>query len=227
MFMSTKRLLANFLLALILPLTAIPGQAAENDLCAHFKGGKVDQSVLETMLEAAALGQLYRMDASSSKVGFCVNSQFRRIEANFEEFEGGMTLSKDGAGNAQTLMAVNAASLDTDGALTESMIKSSSFFDVEKYPEILFVSTGFEWTSSTSGLLMGNLTLHGITKPVTFDVTLKEMNDTSTDAGARILLKATTRISRAQFGMDRLPSVVDDDVQLCMSVEASKFDGKS
>jgi polyisoprenoid-binding protein YceI len=225
--MIRKRRLANVLLAFTLPFAALTGQAGDGELCAPFKNGKVDKTVLETLLKAAEVGRLYRIDASSSKVGFCVNSPFRRVEGDFKEFQGGMTLSKDGAGQAQTLVAIKAASLDTDGALIESMIKSERFFDVESYPEILFVSTGFEWTGSTTAVLRGNLTLHGVTKPVTFNVTLSDIKDTSTGAGDRILVKATTRVSRAEFGMDTLSSVVDDNVQLCMSVEARKFSGRS
>ena len=224
--MNTKRRLAKFLLALTLPLAAVNGQAGDSGLCAPFKDGKVDQSVLETMLKAAEIGRLYRIEATSSKVGFCVNSQFKRVEGDFRDFQGGMTLSKDGAGQAQTLVVIRADSLDTDGALIESMIKSERFFDVENYPEILFVSTGFEWTGSTTALLRGNLTLHGVTRPVTFDVTLTDIKDNTAGEGEKILVKATTKVSRAEFGMDTLSSLVDDNVQLCMSVEARKFAGK-
>jgi polyisoprenoid-binding protein YceI len=59
-----------------------------------------------------------------------------------------MALSKEGAGQVQTLVVIKADSMDTDGALIETMIKGKRFFDVENYPEILFVSTGFEWTGS-------------------------------------------------------------------------------
>jgi len=226
--MSMRRRLANFLLALSLPLAAMNILAGESDLCEPFKDAKVDQAVLEKMFKAAEVGRLYRIDAASSKVGFCVNSQFRRVEGDFKQFQGGMTLGKDedGAGAAQTLVAIKAASLDTDGALIESMIKSKRFFDVENYPDILFVSTGFEWTSSTTALLRGNLTLHGVTKPVIFHVTLMDIKDPSGSLGGRILVKATTKVSRAEFGMDTLSAVVDDSVQLCMSVEAKKFAGR-
>jgi polyisoprenoid-binding protein YceI len=224
--MNTRRRLACFCLAVALSFTALTGMAGEGDLCAPFKHGKVDQSVLETMLKAAEVGRLYRIEASSSKVGFCVNSQFKRVEGVFGEFQGGMALSKEGAGKAQTLVVIKAASLDTDGALIESMIKSERFFDVENYPEILFVSTGFEWTGNTTARLMGNLTLHGVTKPVIFNVTLTDIKDKTAGEGEQILVKATTKVSRAEFGMDTLSSLVDDNVQLCMSVKARKFAGK-
>jgi len=225
--MNTRRQLACFGLAVALSTSSLTGMAGESDLCAPFKNnGKVDQSMLNTMLEAADGGRLYRIEASSSKVGFCVNSQFKRVEGDFQEFQGGMALSKEGAGKAQTLVAIKAGSLDTDGALIESMIKSERFFDVENYPDILFVSTGFEWTGSTTAKLMGDLTLHGVTKPVVFNVTLTDIKDTKAGEGEQILVKATTKVSRAEFGMDTLSSLVDDNVQLCMSVKARKFAGK-
>jgi polyisoprenoid-binding protein YceI len=225
--MGTNTRWANVFLGFILPLTAFASQADGVDLCEPFTGGKVDESVLETMFEAAEVGRLYRMDVASSKVGFCVDSRFTRVEADFKEFHGGMTLSGDGNGKAQTLLMVKAASLSTDGVLTENMIKGARFFDVENFPEILFVGTDYEWTSDTTAVLKGNLTLHGVTRPVTFDVTVTDVEDPSAAAGDRILFKATARISRAEFGMDTMASVVDDNVQLCISVEASKFAGGS
>jgi polyisoprenoid-binding protein YceI len=226
--MITRRRLATFGLAAVLSFLALTGMADQGDLCSAFKGGKVDQSVLQTMLNAAEVGRLYRIEASSSKVGFCVESQFRRVEGDFREFQGGMALAKDGSGQAQALVAIKADSLDTDGSLVERMIKSARFFDVENYPEILFVSTRFEWTSRTTARLKGNLTLHGVTKPVTFHLQLTEINDGSAGGpyGDRILVKATTTVSRAEFGMDTLSALVDDTVQLCMSVKARKFPGK-
>ena len=224
--MNARRRLAHAVLALTLSFTSLAGMSGESEVCAPFKDSTVDQTVLETMLKAAEVGRLYRIDASSSQVGFCVNSQFKRVEGNFREFQGGMALSKEGAGKAQTLVMIQAASLDTDGALIENMIKSERFFDVANYPKILFVSTGFEWTSSTTARLMGNLTLHGVTKPVVFNVTLTDITDKSAGEGEQIMVKATTKVSRADFGMDTLSSLVDDNVQLCMSVKARKFEGK-
>jgi polyisoprenoid-binding protein YceI len=202
--MNTRRYLACFGLGVALSTGSLTGMAGEADLCAPFKNnGKVDQSMLNTMLEAADGGRLYRIESSSSKVGFCVNSQFKRVEGDFRDFQGGMALSKEGAGKAQTLVVIKAGSLDTDGALIESMIKSERFFDVENYPDILFVSTGFEWTGSTT-----------------------DIRDNTAGEGEQILVKATTKVSRAEFGMDTLSSLVDDNVQLCMSVKARKFAGK-
>lgn len=188
------------------------------DVCEPFMDGRVDESLLSGMLSAAEGGHLYRIQPGSSQVGFCVNSALKRIEGNFTEFKGGMTLDSNAANNGQTLVLIRTDSLDTQGALVRNLLKSESFFDVEKYPDVLFVSNSFAWTGAKTAIMKGDLTLRGITRPITFDVTL-----TPAKTGM-ITVKATATINRAEFGMDKLDSVVNGEVQLCLSVEARKFE---
>jgi polyisoprenoid-binding protein YceI len=122
------------------------------------------------------------------------------------------------------MVLIRAASLDTKGAFIENMLKSESFFDVENHPEILFVSNSFKWTGPETAVLKGQLTMRGITKPVIFNVTLTALDGKQVKLAEKILIKATTTIDRAAFGMDTLASMVDNDVQLCMSVEALKYE---
>ena len=104
-----------------------------------------------------------------------------------------------------------------------NLIRSPRFFDVANYPEILFVSTDFEWISATRAELRGNLTLHGITRPVIFNVEVSAGGSKQVGEAENILVKATTTIRRSDFGMDTLSKLVSDFVQLCMSVEAKKY----
>jgi polyisoprenoid-binding protein YceI len=198
-------------------------QAEETELCEPFTDGVVNESLLETMLSAAEDGHLYRIQQSSSKVGFCVDSKLSRIEGDFNDFQGGIALDTGDTADGQTMVMIKAASLDTKAAFIENMLKSESFFDVENHPEILFVSNGFKWTGPETAVLKGELTMRGITKPVIFNVTLTALDDKQIKLAEKILVKATTTINRADFGMDTLASMVNNDVQLCMSVEALKF----
>jgi polyisoprenoid-binding protein YceI len=188
------------------------------DVCEPFMDGRVDESLLSGMLSAAEDGHLYRIQPGSSQVGFCVNSALKRIEGNFTEFKGGITLGNGEANNGQTLVLIRTDSLDTQGALVRSLLKGESFFDVEKYPDVLFVSNSFEWTGADTAIMKGDLTLRGITRPILFEVTL-----TPAKTGM-ITVKATATINRAEFGMDKLDSIVNGEVQLCLSVEALKFE---
>ena len=221
--MNTKIFLNRLILTGLLLIKGMSGSAVAEDLCAPFEDGRIDESVMSTMLNAAEAGYLYRMQASTSQVGFCVDSAFQRVEGVFQEFQGGMALLPEADKTGQTVVVIRTDSLDTKGALVENLVRSSRFFDVANYPEILFVSTDFEWTSPTRAILRGNLTLHGVTKPVIFKVELSSSEGKQVGEAENILVKATTTIHRSDFGMDTLSKLVSDSVQLCMSIKAKKY----
>ena len=198
--------------------------AEDAELCSPFMDGKVDSALLETMLSAAQQGHLYRIQKSSSQVGFCVDSKLSRIEGSFTDFQGGMSLDHGGKGDGQTMVLIKTSSLQTGSNLVNSMVKGEHFFDVKRHPEVLFVSDGFKWTGPETAVLRGQLTLRGITKPVIFNVKVTTVDDEPIDQARRVLVKATTSINRADFGMDELTTVVEGNVQLCMSVEALKYE---
>lgn len=193
--------------------------SAESGLCAPFEGAEIDSSLIAKMLSAAEDGYLYRINTKSSKMGFCVQSPIGTIKGDFKDFNGGMAL--DGKSN-QTIVSAKVSSLETGSLLIEKLIKSEKFFDVKKYPELLFVSTDFEWISSNKAVMKGDLSMHGVTKPVAFYVEIIEIDGELSDSDA-ILIKATTTVQRSEFGMETLSSMVSDRVNLCMSVEAERY----
>ncbi len=221
--MNTGNFAKHLLLAVLLLVSWITVTAAEPKLCTPFRDGKVKQSVLAVMLEAAKIGNLYRIQAETSEVGFCIDSKFQQIKGSFKDIEGGIALESGADNDGQALLVIKTASVSTSSGLVENIIKSDTFFDVENYPEILFVSTGFEWESKTEGVLKGKLTLHGISKPVTFNVKLSDLKGNKVGKSDIILVKITTSIKRADFGMDSMTVMVSDTVKLCMSVQAKSY----
>jgi polyisoprenoid-binding protein YceI len=87
---------------------------------------------------------------------------------------------------------------------------------------MLFVSTDFQWLSKTEAVLIGDLTMHGVTKRIGFHVELIKQDDIDSHQ-QRILIKATTLIRRSEFGLNALSPMVSDAVNLCMSVDAVKY----
>lgn len=205
------------LLSLFLP--AQLAFANGDDLCSAFKDAMIDQSLISEMLNAAEDGHLFRIKNGSSKMGFCVDSPVGMVKGNFQKFQGGIAL-KEPANH--TLVSVSVDSLETNVPFTEGLLKSDEFFNVKDYPELLFVSTGFEWLSKSRGVLKGKLTMHGVTRPVAFYVEITEA-DSDLDASDTILVKATTTVQRSQFNMTAMSSMVSDRVNLCMSVEAVRY----
>ncbi|MEZ5542876.1 MAG: YceI family protein [Pseudomonadota bacterium] len=212
----------GLLVAGLLPAT---GSAGEDALCAPFMDGKVDTSLVSSMLQAAADGYLYRIRQESSQVGFCVDSEFKRVEASFRDFSGGVALTPASwvERDQQAMVVIRTASLDTRGSVIENLIKSESFFDVEKYPEILFVSRNFEWLDKDKAKINGELTVHGVTRPVALNVTLTPSAEPGPNGEESITIKASTVINRADFGMDSLSKLVSNQVKLCMSVEVVRY----
>ncbi len=222
--MNAINLIKRLVLAMVLLQTPVVLMAAEGDeLCEPFLEGKVDASLLSTMLSAAENGHLYRIDPDSSRVGFCVDSQLSRVEGSFRDFRGGLALDSKDIGNGQAMVVIRTDSVDTDAAFIKKLLKGGSFFDVENNPEILFISTGFEWISPTTAKLEGDITVRGVTRSVVFDVTLTDKRPVNAGVEEKILVKATTTLNRTDFGMTSLTSLVSDNVRLCMSVEATRY----
>jgi len=221
--MKSGNLVIRLLLTILLLTSGISATAvAGPKLCTPFRDGKVKQSVLTVMLEAAKVGHLYRIQPKTSEVGFCIDSKFQQVKGSFKDIKGGIALESSAEKNGQALLTIKTASVSTSSSLVEKTIKSETFFDVERYPEILFVSTGFEWNSETMGVLKGNLTLHGVTKPVTFNVVLSDIKGNKVGNSDIIIVKITTALKRSDFGMDTMTMMVSDTVKLCMSVQAKK-----
>lgn len=218
-----RTLLLQVTLAGLMLLVPLPGTAGEDDLCAPFRSGKVDEALLETMLSAAEKGHLYRIEQATSSVGFCVDSQLARIEGKFTQFQGGITLSPVSRTSGQAMVVIKTASVETKSAFIKGMIKGEDFFDVEHNPEILFVSRSLEWTSNDTAELKGDLSMRGITRPVTFHVSLVPLAADDINQAERVLVKASAGISRSDFGMKSLTSLISDEVQLCMTVRAMKY----
>jgi polyisoprenoid-binding protein YceI len=191
----------------------------DEDLCEPFEEAAIDQSVIAKMLDAAEDGHLYRIKSDSSKMGFCVDSPIGMVSGNFQSFRGGMALKGQ---SSDALVSIDAGSLETNGALIESLLKGDEFFDIEKYPELIFVGSGTEWLSDTKAVLKGELSMRGVTKPVAFYVEVTEVDGELGDSET-VLIKATTTLLRSEFGMRTLSPMVSDKVNLCMSVEAERY----
>lgn len=214
----------SVLTGIILSAISVTGMA-ETELCVPFKSGLVDESVVAKMLASAEQGYLYRIKPSSSRMAFCIDSPIGRIDGEFRDFKGGLTFQPASvSGQQHAMIVVHTASLDATTPVVEGMLKGKNFFNIKKYPEILFVSSEFRWVNRSEAILIGDLTLHGITKTVGFHVQLIADNGLGkNDNQQKIQIKATTLISRSEFGIDSLASVVGDVVSLCMTVEAVQY----
>ena len=213
----------KFIFPVLLLFSSI-AYAADNRICAPFRDGAVDQALVAEMLKAAKDGHLYRIHSTTSRVGFCVNSLIGRVEAEFEGFRGGLALRREVWGDeSQMLVMIDADSLKTDYDFIKDMLRSERFLYTQQYPKILFVSTALRWESDTKASLFGTLTMHGITRPVRFIMELTDIIGERADHEQEIVVTGHADIRRSDFGMSNLSGFVSDNVELCMSVSALRY----
>ena len=214
------------LLFITLPALAHPHQRVEVDerICAPFRGGVVDPTIVKSMLQASEEGRLYRIQPTSSRVGFCVNSAVGRVEARFKGIQGGLALRKEVWGDkSQMLVMVDTNSLSMEKDYLKNMLQSEYFLDTYTYSKILFVSKKLWWRDNNNAFLEGLLTMHGVTKPVYFNVQISTVPNRNPQSVADIVVTAKSFIKRSDFDMDNLALLVSDSVELCMRIEASLF----
>jgi polyisoprenoid-binding protein YceI len=114
-------------------------------------------------------------------------------------------------------MSVDAGSLDTgDPGVSRQFARE--FLDADRNPTITFTSSAIQTTDGTHGTVTGDLTLRGVTQPVTLDVTY-DGAASGLIGGHRMGFSATTRIKRSQFGSKAWLGDVGDDVQLVIEAE--------
>ena len=104
----------------------------------------------------------------------------------------------------------------------ENHLKNEDFFDVEEHPTMTFKSTGIEVTGEDTGKLTGDLTLLGVTKPVTLDVTFNKAGKRPMGDAYAAGFSAKGEVTRSDFGMDYGIPMIDDTVNLVIEVEIER-----
>lgn len=181
----------------------------------------ISSTVVNAELAIVNNGHSYEIQKNTSKIEFRVDSPVGEVRASFPDFKGNFAILNGGVHNNSAVVDINADSLDTEVGFIGMMLKGESFFDVENFPSIRFVGSSFEWYSETHAVLKGEMTIQNVTRQVAFYVELVDA-DVENKYSERITVKATTTIRRSEFGLYTLLSVVSDDVNLSMSIDAIK-----
>jgi polyisoprenoid-binding protein YceI len=178
------------------------------------------------VVAAAARAATWNIDPVHTTVEFSVrHMMISNVKGQFEKVSG--TVSANGSDPNSVLInaVIDATSINTRVEKRDAHLKSAAFLDVDKYPTITFKSTKVEPDGSNKWKVTGDLTLHGVTKPVVLEVeTTAPIKDPSgkTRAGA----SATTKIDRKDFGllwnkpMEAGGVLVGDEVAISIEVEA-------
>ncbi|MGY6159152.1 YceI family protein [Paraburkholderia strydomiana] len=165
----------------------------------------------------------YDLDHDHCSITFDVEHfKYSRFTMRFDRKTGQLDWKEGGLERSSVSVTIDAASIDTNVPLLDKMVKSPSLLDVERYPEIRFVSTKFERTGEARGTLTGDLTIHGVTQPVTLDVTFNGFAPDPLTKKDTLGFSAEGHISRATFGLATWYPAVGDDIHVRIQAEFDK-----
>ncbi len=169
----------------------------------------------------------HTIDATHSNVEFAVkHMMISTVKGRFSEVTGEIHLDESNLAASKVDVDVNVASIDTREPQRDAHLRSADFFDAENLPTMTFRSRTIEGTLDQFKVT-GDLTIHGVTKPLTLDVT-HEGRGRDPWGGERIGFAATSRIKRSDFGLTWNAALetggflVGDDVKISLDVEAVK-----
>lgn len=176
-------------------------------------------SVIST---AAIAADSYTLDPNHSYPHFGVNHLgFSTMYGQFNKTSGKITLDRANK-TASVDVEIDAASLSTGHQKLDDHLRSADFFNVKEFPKLVFKSTKVNFKGDTPATVEGNLTLLGVTKPVTLNIDSFKCGAHPMKKSEMCGIDASTMIKRSDFGMKYGLPNVGDDVKLFIDVEAYK-----
>ena len=160
----------------------------------------------------------YQVDPAHTSITFRIqHAGISWVQGRFNEFAGAFSIDANDAGKSRFEMTIKTASVDTNVAQRDQHLRTADFFDAEKYPEMVFKSTAVRKVDG--GLeVMGNFTLHGMTRPLTF--TLSGGQKAEFPKGTRRIGFVTEfKLKRSDFGMAKMIPDVGDEVRIFIGLE--------
>ena len=172
---------------------------------------------------ALAATETLNLDPNHTRVGFSVRHFFTPVRGEFKTVSGTIALDQANLNASQVNVEIDAASINTNNDKRDNHLRSDDFFAVEKNPKITFVSKSIV-VKDNKGTMSGDLTMRGVTKPVTLDVVVEGIGKQG--PGTIAGFTASGKLNRKDYGilwnrtLDQGGTMLGDDVTLEITVEA-------
>jgi len=175
----------------------------------------------------SASAETYKIDAGHSQIAFTVHQFVSTVRGDFHRFSGTIEVDREHPERSSVIARISVDSIDTKTRKRDQHLLSSEFFDAGKFPEIMFKSRSVKQTGENSGDILGDFTMHGVTKSMTLHVKL------ATPAGGDSLpertrwIVTTDPINRKDFGLafgnaTESISGISNNVTSTIEIEASR-----
>ena len=169
---------------------------------------------------AVAAPVTYKLDPGHTLVLFSWNHfGFSNPSANLGQVDGTLVYDEKDPSKATVEATLPLAGLDTFVPKLDEHLKSSDFLDAAKYPNVTFKSTKVTPAGKGKLKVVGDLTVHGVTKPVTLDVTLNKIGPHPMMKTQTVGFDATAMIKRSDFGVGAYVPNVSDEIKIRITTE--------
>ena len=180
--------------------------------------------VIAALTATASANESYKFDQSGSTIGFSVHQFLGTTHGKFPRFSGKIEVDRERPENSSVMAQIDVRSIDTRIKKRDDHLRSPEFFNVEKFPHMTFKSRSVKQTGAQSGDILGDLTMHGVTRPITLHVKLlTPINETSRTRWA----VTTEPITRRDFDLMFAPAAeavsgISQTVAINIEVEAKR-----
>ncbi len=183
----------------------------------------MSQAPVANPAPAAVQAGTYNVETSHTRVQFTVSHMgFSDWYGDFSGVTGTLQLDPKALAKAKVNVTIPVASVSTTNATLDGELKDPNWFDAAKYPTITFASTKVTPTGARTALITGDLTFHGVTKPVVLKATFLASGTNPLSKGYTVGFNATTSLKRSDFGVNTYLPLIGDDVTLRISAAFEK-----
>ncbi len=151
------------------------------------------------------------------------DSRIFRTTGGFRTWEGRIEVDDANVAASSVQVTVQTGSLTMLDRQQTQMLKDDSYFAVERFPEMSFRSDSVQQTSPTTLKVDGLMTMRGITRPMTFDVTVADRRPDAPIGGRYARFRASGTLKRSEFGMTKFVDVIGDTVEIVIRADARRL----
>lgn len=171
--------------------------------------------------DAARIKQgAYTLDPTHANVIFSLSHLgFSTYYGRFNKISGSLDFDEENPEASQLYISIEANSVDTNNATLDAMLEAESMFNAEVHPIITFVSSAIEPTGKNTGIVTGDLTLAGTTRPLSLTVTFVGSGTNPVSGTKTVGFNATGTLVRSSFGLKEWLPLVGDEVTLQIEAE--------
>jgi len=176
-------------------------------------------------MSTATAIRTYAIDKSHSEATFQVRHLVTRVRGRFTDFDGMVEFDEQDPERSTVTVSIEAASVDTGDATRDTHLRTSDFFDAEEFPTLTFRNTKVTKTGENTFDVMGDLTIRGVTKPVTLHMTfLGKARDPW--GNERVGFEGELKINRKDYGLmwnaalETGGFLVGDEVKINLQIQA-------